>query len=41
MLLGIGLGIESNVSGVILAFYGLALGALFAAVATMIAHRRR
>jgi len=39
MLLGIGLGIGSNVSGVILAFYGLALGALFSAIAIAIARR--
>lgn len=30
-LFGIGLGLASNVSGVVLAFYGLALGAFFGA----------
>lgn len=41
MVLGFGLGLNSNVSGAVLAFYGLIAGAGFAAGARVIADRRR
>jgi hypothetical protein len=39
LLVGLGLGLDANVSGVILGFYGLAIGALLGA-AYLALHRR-
>ncbi|MBA2348970.1 MAG: hypothetical protein H0V81_11815 [Solirubrobacterales bacterium] len=39
LLVGLGLGLEANVSGVILGFYGLAVGALLGA-SYLALHRR-
>lgn len=41
VLLGLGLGLWTNVSGVVLAFYGLALGAMLGMIALVLRSRRR
>lgn len=41
VLFGLGLALRANVSGVVLAFYGLVLGALFAALLVKRSRDRR
>lgn len=41
LLVGLGLGLEANVSGVILGFYGLAIGALLGATYLALHRRNR
>ncbi|HWC27066.1 MAG TPA: hypothetical protein VG474_10835 [Solirubrobacteraceae bacterium] len=41
LLVGLGLGLASNVSGVVLGFYGLILGALLAGAASLARRGRR